>query len=289
MQRKLEIAIKQFHDLDAVVMLSLSEKLLLTEIVNERSLVTGRSSLVVWLEHDRIGRWLKKNPWLSHLRKLSMLATTVVVSELSKNIYVKLGFNPDRVVAIPNGIDPERFELVECRMSNVECHIGCIARLTYDKGVDLLIYAIKEIPEIKLTIIGTGRDEATIKRENEKTRKRVNIIPRSENLGNFYNSLDLLVLPSRQHDPFGLVAAEAMMLGVPVIVTDACGIADYLENGVDSIIVKAGSSDAIKEGIQRLVNSEELRNKIGKAGKETAMEKFTVERMVGAYDELLKS
>lgn len=70
------------------------------------------------------------------------------------------------------------------------------------------------------------------------------------------------------------------MLGVPVVVTDACGIADYLANGKDAVIVKADSAQALKEGIKAALSSSSL----GEDGKHAAMEKFTVERMVDEYE-----
>ena len=304
MQDQLKTAISQFHDLDAVIMLSLSEKLLLTKIINEQSLITRRSSLVFWLEHDRIGKWLKKNPWLPKLLKLSNLATTIVVSKLSKKIYLELGWKPEMVKVIPNGIDPNRFNNSKIQNSKFKIqnfHIGCIARLTRDKGVDLLIEAVKNIPNVKLTIVGTGLEEKAIKRETRNKpspsaaadglrpagEKRVTFLSHIKDLGSFYGSLDLLVLPSREHDPFGLVAAEAMMCGVPVIVTDACGIAGYLENEVDSMVIKAGSSNTINNAINTLITNEDLRLSIAKKGYETAMQKFSLDMMQKKYCNIL--
>lgn len=282
MQRLLQTAIEQFSDLDAVIMLSLSEKLLLTPLLTEQSAFNFQLSTVYWLEHDSVGRWLTKNPWLRKLRELSMKVTTIVVSELSKKIYVKLGWPAEKVIAIPNGIDPNRFGAnSKSKIGNPKPHIGCVSRLTHDKGIDLLIEAVNELPNTQLTIIGTGRDERQTKKLiSQSANKLIGLVPRVDDLGKFYSSIDLLVLPSREHDPFGLVAAEAMMLGVPVVVTDACGIADYLENGIDAVIVKAGSAQAIKEGIETALGSGSL----AENGKRTAMEKFSVERMVDEYE-----
>lgn len=156
MSRLLTEAIKQFHDLDAVIMLSLSEKLLLTPILTNPEVRSPNPEvLTFWLEHDKVGRWLEKNPWLGKMKVLSKKVTTVVVSELSKKIYVELGWREDRVVAIPNGIDPQRFEKSEAQNQKTTKHIGCVSRLTHDKGVDLLIKAVNELPNTQLTIIAS--------------------------------------------------------------------------------------------------------------------------------------
>ncbi|MFH1670301.1 MAG: glycosyltransferase family 4 protein [Patescibacteria group bacterium] len=295
MQHQLQTAIKQFSDLDAVIMLSLSEKLLLTPLLQYSN------TRVFWLEHDRVGRWLKQNPRLPNLKGLSKHVTTIVVSNLSKKIYEELGWPAEKVVAIPNGIDPHRFNYKKnsplpvgeglgerAKNKTKTIHIGCVSRLTHDKGVDLLIEAVKELPDVQLTIIGTGREEKLISKSANtsaslSTGKLISLLPHVEDLGSFYSSLDVLVLPSREHDPFGLVAAEAMTFGVPVVVTDACGIADYLENGKDAVIVKANSTQALKEGIEQALASKTM----GEEGQKTAMEKFAAEKMVDRYNKLL--
>src|SRR3990167_4019251 len=113
-------------------------------------------------------------------------------------------------------------------------------------------------------------------------------IPHIDDLASFYHSLDLFVLPSREHDPFGLVAGEAMMMGIPTIVTDACGIAGYLQNGRDAVIVPAGSAKDLRNAILDLKNNPEKRALMGAIGKGTAEESFSMERMVRSYEIVLK-
>ena len=289
MKKLLEQAIDHLPKADVVIMLSLTEKLLLTEPLPDRQAGDNRTR-TFWLEHDRVGRWLTWNPWLQRLRKLSNNATTIVVSELSKKIYVKLGFPENKVIAIPNGINiPHPNPNPHPRPHPYNLHIGCISRLTKDKGVDLLIDAVKDIRGINLTIVGSGRDEEDIKKLILNSQFSINIISRIDDIASFYNSLDLLVLPSREHDPFGLVVAEAMMLEVPVVVTDACGIADYLEDGKDAVVVKADSSDELKEEILKLIDNADLRNSVAKAGFKTAQKQFTVNKMVERYCDLIGS
>ena len=139
----------------AILMLSLSEKILLTPWAVKRGMN------VLWIEHDRIGHWLTKNPWLSRLRKMSTLVTTICVSNLSKKMYIDLGWDPKRVIAIPNGIDERRLNSDQSDTMTLPrdvFHIGCIARLTPDKGIDLLIEAVSHIPHVHLTIVGRGSD-----------------------------------------------------------------------------------------------------------------------------------
>jgi len=259
-------------EVDVVCMLSLSEKLLFTP----------KDKKVIWVEHDRVGPWLTKNPFLKKLIELSKKVTTVVVSDLSRELYLKLGWDHDQIIAIPNGVDmPDHFT----PQSREHLTVGCIARLTPDKGVDVLIDAVKQLPDIKLKLLGRGREQKSIRSRLDGS--RMELTDFVENLDDFYSKIDLLVLPSRDHDPFGLTAAEAMLRGIPVIVTDVCGIAGYLVNGIDSIVVPAGDSEALKKAIESL-SDKNLRDGIATEGKKKAEEQFSVERMVDEYENLMR-
>jgi len=282
MRRKLLDVLSGFHDLDAIVMLSLSEKFLATEEMMRHG------TRVFWIEHDSVGRWLTRNPWLPKLRSASNLATTVTVSELSRKIFLDLGWDAARIVAIPNGIDLKRFSS-ESSDSSVSSEssikIACISRLAPEKGVDLLIEAVQNTKNIQLTIVGKGKEESRLKALIQSSAS--SILPSVPNLQTLYCSHDIFVLPSRNNDPFGLVAAEAMVLGIPVVVTDACGIAGYLEDGKTAVIVKAGSSETLREGIERL-RDPAVRKRVRDAGKTFAEEHFSLERMIDRYETLLR-
>jgi glycosyltransferase involved in cell wall biosynthesis len=289
---KLEAALRELHELDAIIMLSLTEKLLLTPLALKKGIT------VLWVEHDGVGRWLTRNPWLTPLRDLANKVTTVTVSDLGRKLYLSLGWPSERTVAIPNGIDmgrltppafPPTEEEATFEPPGIALHLGTLARLTEDKGIDVLLEAVTDLPTVALTIVGRGRDEGYLRSLilERNLSDRVRIIPSVSNISAFYHSLDAFILPSRAHDPFGLVAAEAMMLGIPTVVTDACGIASHIEKDKDALVVEANSPPALKEAIVDLF-SKERRASLAHSGKCTARERFSLERMVDAYEALLQ-
>jgi len=287
-QKKLQTAMEQLGFFDVICMLSLTEKLLITDWLSEQH------AAVFWLEHDRIGRWLTQNPELAHLRDLSRRVMTVTVSELSRHIFMDLGWQAERTVAIPNGIDPKRFQLAgglthQLTPRKDKIHIGCIARLSPEKGVNLLIEAVMPLVHTELTILGKGKDEARLRHQIERSglTERVHILPAVPDLGAFYASRDVLVLPSIDNDPFGLVAAEAMMLGIPVVVTAQTGIASYLTHQEDALIAEPISA-SLQTCIAQL-EDKTFRTKIATHGQRTAEKLFSITRMLDDYEKLLQS
>jgi glycosyltransferase involved in cell wall biosynthesis len=409
-----------------IFMLSLTEKILLTEWAVQQGIK------VFWIEHDRIGPWLTRNPWLNELRRMSTYATIICVSELSRKKYLELGFDPKKVVAVPNGVpeplplspDPfprggkgnlekefhpkkpvdsdillfardmrkaptkaeeflwehlrfdqlgvrfRRQHPVERRILDFYCHkcrlgieidgpihmkaeqriydrdrtealkdheihilrftndevlgdinqvieiikthlpppppgegqgvgenannlhLGCLARLSPEKGISVLLEAIADLPVVTLTLVGRGPDEGYIRNlmaEDEKRigLQRIFLEPGVSTLDTFFSAIDVLVLPSSDHDPFGLVVAEAMVRGVPTILTDACGIAGYLQDGEDALIAKAGSPTSLAAAIKRMEDPK-IRERLTKNGKEKAHQQFSVDAMIDSYEHLLK-
>lgn len=282
MRTALTQAFDGFHDLDAVCLLSLSEKLLLTEHA------ANAGTKVVWVEHDTVGRWLTGNPWLADLLHASQHATIVTVSELSRKLYLDMDFDATRVKAIPNGIEEERFSERTAVEHTGPLRIGCVARLSREKGIDLLIEAVSALPDVTLEIIGEGSDERVLRALAKNAGNRITFSPPTGDIASAYARFDVLALPSRAHDPFGMVAAEAMMSGVPVIVTDACGIAAYLQNGEDAIVVRADFAPALRDAIASMQH-DATRTKIAAKGYATSRRKFSAVSMVNAWEEMLRS
>lgn len=287
MARALREAYNTLPHVDAVCMLSMSEKLLLTPHIGEAK--------ALWIEHDRVGRWLQRNPWLPSLRKASARATVVCVSALSRDVYVRLGFDANRVVAIPNGIDAGRLGSGAITADPPPpLRVGCVSRLSEEKGVDVLLHAIRAIPEATLDVVGVGPQGpylAYLAQELagiECATGRIRMLGRIKDLGAFYRSLHVLVLPSIDHDPFGLVAGEAMTLGIPVVVTDQCGIASHVQDGVHALVIPAGSASALEQALNTL-RDPQRRSLLASTGMEHAKRAFSLGAMTDAYEQLLKA
>ena len=139
---------------DIICMVSLSEKILLTPFALRKGIK------VLWIEHDSVGRWLRGNPWLSTICKLSGSVTTVCVSELSAEMYRSMGYK--NVQCIPNGVAPPTYRATPSSSTSIT--LGCIARLSPEKGVHVLVDAIKNMASVRLSL--TVKDHKKLKTVN---------------------------------------------------------------------------------------------------------------------------
>jgi glycogen(starch) synthase len=96
-----------------------------------------------------------------------------------------------------------------------------------------------------------------------------------------YAAHDAVLFPVEWPEPWGLVPLEAMAVGRPVIATGTGGSAEYLEDGVNCMLVAPGDADALRAAIERLAHDPDLRARLVSGGLATAPE-FTQSRFVSA-------
>ena len=154
-------------------------------------------------------------------------------------------------------------------------------RLSPEKGIlDLLAAA----NGMKLTIAGDGP-------LREKVPGALGFIPHDE-LGGFYERAAVVAVPSRR-EGFGVVCAEAMAHGRPVVASAVGGLVDLVVDDETGLLVEPGDVDALRTALRRLLDDEELRRRLGAAGRERVRERFSWERVtdltVAAYEDVMRA
>lgn len=102
-----------------------------------------------------------------------------------------------------------------------------------------------------------------------------------------YARCSLLVLPSRQ-ETAPVVILEAMAAGKPVVATDVGGVRDLIENDVSGFVVPAGAVEQMAGCISQLLKDEDLREQMGRRGKEIAWERFRRDAVADHYYEIYR-
>jgi glycosyltransferase involved in cell wall biosynthesis len=109
-------------------------------------------------------------------------------------------------------------------------------------------------------------------------------------LSQYYSKADILVFPSVWNEPFGMPLLEAMACQVPVVATRSGGIPEIIEDGKTGLVVDRDDPHALAEAILTLIENENLRDSMGKAGRQRALQLFTwdkmAEQLMRYYDQL---
>jgi glycosyltransferase involved in cell wall biosynthesis len=139
-----------------------------------------------------------------------------------------------------------------------------VGRINLVKGIDVLLEAFKKINKdkffLKLLVIGEFSDEK-LKLQILNNPKIVYVTPRS-GIEEFYFLSDIIVAPSRI-DPFPFVMLEAGLAKKPFIGGRTGGIEEFVEDGIDGLLVEPGNAEDLYNKIINLFNDEELRKKLG--------------------------
>ena len=186
----------------------------------------------------------------------------------------ELGAREVRVV--PTGVDvPEQIA-----PPDEPPHVLYAGRLSEEKGVAELLEAANGIPRV---IVGDGPLRARVP-------DAVGFVPPRE-LGPYYERAAVVACPSRR-EGYGVVAREAMAYGRPVVACAVGGLVDAVEDGVTGLLVPPRDPAALRAALERLLADPGLRNRLGEAARERALERFSwpaaTRATVAAYEAALR-
>ncbi len=224
----------------------------------------------------------------------------LTVSQAMREDLVKHGWSSSKINVVWNGVDPERYNLQNCRKEEVEAvrkrygvksdekMILFLGRLTWVKGVMNLVQAmpmiLAENPKSKLVILGKGEQQNDIVETADRLGVRKNVICRFEFVPEeerilHYAAADLCVFPST-YEPFGIVSLEAMSIGKPIVV-GAHGVVGFREqvvpDGPDKcgVHVNGENPTDIAWGINEVLSDNRRAKQWGENARKRVLQYFT--------------
>lgn len=209
-------------------------------------------------------------------RALAAARAVIVTSETTAaSLNRDYGVAPDRLVVARPGTDPAppaRGSL----QAETSPHLLSVGSLTPRKGHDVLIAALAEVADLSWTCAIAGslsrapETASSLKAliENAGLGGRVSLLGESVELGALYDGADLFVLASR-HEGFGMVFAEALQRGLPIIGTTAGAIPEVVPPEA-GILVPPKDVAALAGALRRLIGDRSLRLQLAAGAREAA-------------------
>ena len=193
-------------------------------------------------------------------------------------------------MVVGNGVDMAEFVSSPQSEYAQQRYVLCAARLVFTKGVDVLIEAFAMVHQMSgdlaLLIAGDGpeRQKYAALVEESGLGGVVELLGRVEptQIPSLLAGCELLVLPSRQ-ESCGIAILEAMASRKAVIATRVGGVPEIIRDMENGLLVDAESPQQLAKAVVLLLQDNELRDRLAKAGYETVRSRFTWEKVVDKY------
>lgn len=264
------------------------------------------------------GRLSLKRPRIVRTRHLALPITSrasyallphrvVTVSEYVRTYLIKeKGIPAAKVIAIPTGIDLEKFDpdktpdtlRAGLGLKGGALIVGTVAILRRKKGHHVLLDAIPRVlaavPEAVFVFAGNGPQMENIEARIKELgiENSVLLLGLRSDVPSVIKGLDIFVLPTLQ-EALGTSILEASAMGIPVIATRVGGVPEAVIEGKTGILVEPQDSAGLADAIIRLLKDAPLRERMGKEGRRAAVENYSTDimskRMKSLYAELMNS
>lgn len=206
----------------------------------------------------------------------------IVGSHTAAKIWHDKGYAGQLAVIPQFGVDPKLFTPPAQPRTTGPVHIAYVGRLVPEKGVDLLLRALADLPGAwDLTIQGSGPEAENLQTLTKTLGLHAHVKFRNQILSTempkFYQDMDILVLPSRARpnwtEQFGRVLVEAMACGVTVIGSETGEIPHVISDA--GLTFPEDNVDAIHTILKRLIENPTLRAELSTRGRNRVLDHFT--------------
>ncbi len=229
--------------------------------------------------------------WDLIAREANHVDAFLTPSNYYKELFIsKTGISGENFNVIPLGFDPD---LIIEKEDNYPA-IGYFCRISSQNGIDKLVDAFIELkstnslPGLTLHISGgyTSDDKPFIAEQIKKIKSKgltsyVRIYP--EFHGNskqqFFNNIDVMCVPVRKHDGYGLYLLEANAAGVAVIQPATGAFPEIVERTGGGIIYAPDTVTELTSGLLNILNNRELCLELGKKGQEKVLRELSLAKM----------
>ncbi len=240
------------------------------------------------LDHaETLGKRVTTRRWFGFLRMqvrvVKQLPAVLTVSHNSKaDIHAQMGVALERLTVVPVGVDHEVFRPYDDVVKKKGRLMVTSSSDVPMKGLVPLLEAIAKLRverDIDLIVIGKPRAKGRVALALERLGLTDIVTTISgvsdEELARLYGEAEVAIVPSL-YEGFSLPAIEAMSCAVPVVATTGGALPEVVgTSGETGLLVEPNNPEALVEAIGRLLDDASLRERLGAAGRQRVMERFT--------------
>jgi glycosyltransferase involved in cell wall biosynthesis len=194
----------------------------------------------------------------------------VVLCRWTERLLRYNGVDPDKIILSRHGLNQPASASSTPRAPRWPMRVAFLGRLDPTKGVDLLIAALQALPDapVELDIYGIAQEGSTEystwlhRMAASDARIRMLLPVPSGQVVELLAGYDILAVPSRWLETGPQVVLEAFAAGTPVLGARLGGVAELVADGVDGLLIQPGSIEAWHEAISRLVEEQELLDRL---------------------------
>ncbi len=203
-----------------------------------------------------------------------------------------------RIKVIYNFIDPKKVTInikksdlkKELGIDDKTIVIGFVGRFSIrEKGVDILLKSFKELNsnnlhKVTLLLIGDGEDKEYINNFINMNNLKAAVLPPKESIFDYYNIMDIVVLPSRV-EPFSNVPMEAGLMKKAFVGNDVDGFPEIIDNGKNGILVEKENIDSLTDNLRILIEDSDLRVRLGEELYQKVVNNFTSDKIIPLFEQ----
>ncbi|BDI31064.1 hypothetical protein CCAX7_31150 [Capsulimonas corticalis] len=198
------------------------------------------------------------------------------------------GVSGQKISVVPNGVDLARYAapFPQARAAfgippDVFV-VAAVARLSPEKGIDVLLEAALQAPELQFVIAGDGPQRAELE---AKAPANVRLLGRVEDVRAVLFAANAVAVPSRLEGQ-GIVALEALAARRPVVASRIGGLAAMLSDSETALLVPSEDPAALAAALRRLAAEPELRTSLASMGYNLVRERYDVRAQTAAVEQI---
>jgi glycosyltransferase involved in cell wall biosynthesis len=254
---------------------------------------------------DEMAEPYQSKAWKLIAQEAPNVDSFITPSNYYKDLFIaKTGVSGDNFHIVPLGIDADNIKYNEKKSNSLS--VGYFCRVSspngFDKLVDAFILLKKEnsLPGLTLHVSGgyTGDDKPFIAEQIKKITENglksfIRIYPEFQ--GNskeeFFNNIDIMSVPVRKHDGYGLYILEANAAGIPVVQPATGAFPEIVEKTMGGITYFPDTAEELSHNLLNLFTNNNLRIQLGINGRKNVIKELSLDKMSAilsvVYNEVL--